>query len=116
MLIDIAVTIQQMIFQILQINIFLKKLLAIALLMSVLVQGPVQISRIIQKQYFTEESETSSKETGISELSIHFLSSIKGFHLQDTYYSITKEKFSHFHEHPSTIEWLETFSPPPELS
>ena len=101
---------------------FLNRLTAILLLLNFLLFIiPVNTGKSIAKQFTTsmpaEEEHGSSKGTDINEFGIKLLQPVRYFNFSnDVFYRISKEKFAHFHLHVPAVDWLETFSPPPDLA
>lgn len=69
----------------------------------------------VAKQFSTTtpvEEEHSTPKDGLK-----LLHSLKHFNFSDDiFYLISKEKFSHYILHTFPVDWLETFSPPPDLA
>ena len=100
--------------------IFLKKLFAILLLLNFLVFIlPVSTNKTLAKQFSTsmpsEEENGASKGFDINEFGIKLLHPIHHYTFSnDIFYLLAKERFSHYTQHTFPVDWLETFSPPPD--
>ncbi len=101
---------------------YLKQLFAILLLLNFLVFIlPVSTSKTVAKQFSSsmpaEEENGHSKGIDIKELGVKLLHPIKHFNFSnDIFYLLSKEKFSHYKQHTFPVDWLETFSPPPDAA
>lgn len=79
---------------------------------------PVSTNKTVAKQFSTtipaEEEHSNAKGMDIN--GIKLLDSLKHFNFSnDIFYLISKEKFSHYILHTFPVDWLETFSPPPDM-
>ena len=62
-----------------------------------------------------EEEHGPAKDTDVNEFGVKLLHPMHHFNFSnDIFYLISIEKFAHFHIHTPTVDWLETFSPPPD--
>lgn len=100
----------------------MKQFLTILLLLNFLVFIlPVSIGKNVAKQFSTsmpaEEEHGSQKGFDLKENSSKLLHSFKHFNFsEDIFYLLSKERFSHYMQHTFPVDWLETFSPPPDLA
>ena len=70
----------------------------------------------MSRQDITEKSSESNDAKETTETAFKYLPVSNINFTGYIFYLLSIEKFSHFHQHPSTIDWVETFSPPPELA
>ena len=80
---------------------------------------PINTGKGIAKQFTTsmpaEEENGTSKTIDIKESEVKLFHPVNAFNFSsDAFYLVSKEKFSHFKLHIPTVDWLETFSPPPD--
>lgn len=100
---------------------YLNRLISILLLLNFLLFIlPVNTKKGIAKQFTTsmpaEEEHGTHKGIDIDEIGHKLLHPLKHFTLShDIFYLISREKFAHFKLHTPAVDWLETFSPPPDL-
>lgn len=81
---------------------------------------PINYGDTIAKQFAmamsTEEEHGASKSISVDEVHKKQFTQIKNYNFGSDYlHVITKEKIAHFILHVPTIDWLETFSTPPDL-
>lgn len=100
----------------------MKKLLSILLLLNFLVFIlPVSTKKNTARQYLTnipmEEEKESSKEIDLKEINFNILQEFTFNSLSaHIYYLLEKEKFVHYVLSTDVVEWLDTFSPPPDFT
>lgn len=100
----------------------MRQLIAILLLLNFLVFIlPVSTNKTVAKQLSTsmpaEEEHGSSKGADINESNLKLLHLVKHFNFsKDIFYLLSKERFSHYILHTFPVDWLETFSPPPDAA
>jgi hypothetical protein len=80
---------------------------------------PISTNKTVAKQFLTsipaEEEHGTPKGLDLNEYGNKLLYPVKYFNLSnDIFYSISKDKFSHFILQAIAVDWLETFSPPPD--
>lgn len=99
----------------------MKRLLSILLLLNFLLFTlPVNSGKSIAKQFLTSVPEGKEEGAGemidVNEFSVKLLQSVKSFNFsKDFYYVTSRDKFSHYILNAITVDWLETFSPPPDF-
>lgn len=64
----------------------------------------------------SEEDDGTLKGFNVSDYIIKTLPLKKVSLHSDIYYLLSKEKFTFYIHHTFPVDWLETFSPPPDLS
>lgn len=78
---------------------------------------PINTEKSVAKQFSTsmpcEEENGHSKTIDIKVINakLFFATQVS----KDIFYLLSKERFSHYYQHTLCVEWLETFSPPPDL-
>ena len=82
---------------------------------------PFNTSKTIAKQFTSsipaEEEDSSSKIPDVNEYDSKIVQTFKQIHFSnDIFYILTKEKFAHYIHHVFPVDWLETFSPPPDAA
>ena len=101
---------------------FLRQIITILFLLSFIVLIiPINTSKSLAKQFSTsipnDEENGSSKTTDLNEFDVKILNIIKQISFSnDIFYILTREKFSHYIHHVFPVDWLETFSPPPDVA
>lgn len=96
----------------------MRQLIAILLLLNFLLFIlPISTSKSVAKQFSSsmpaEEEHGHNKTIDIKVINIKLLFAAQVS--KDIFYLLSKEKFSHYYQHTLCVEWLETFSPPPDL-
>lgn len=100
----------------------MKRLFSILLLLNFLVFIlPISTKKNTARQYLTtipmEEEQEHSKRFDLNDFSLKLVQVLRNHNLSaHIFYLLAKEKFAHFVLFSYTIEWLETFSPPPDLA
>lgn len=98
----------------------LRQLTAILLLINFLIFIlPVSTNKTVAKQFSTSmpAEEEHSTPKGVDVNGLKLLHCLKQFNFSDDiFYLISKEKFSHYILHTFPVDWLETFSPPPDVA
>jgi len=100
----------------------LNKIVTILFLISFLIFiFPINTSKSIAKQFSiamsSEEEDGMPKGFDIHEFNIKLLPPIKYFDFNnDIFYLLSKERFTHYLHHTFPVDWLETFSPPPDVA
>lgn len=82
---------------------------------------PVNTNKTVAKQFSTsipsEEENSSSKTLNMNEFDTKLLYTHKNINFStDIFYLLTKEKFAHYIHHVFPVDWIETFSPPPDAA
>jgi hypothetical protein len=80
---------------------------------------PLSTNKTVAKQFLTsvplEEEHGTPEGFDLNEFGNKLLHPVKYFNLSDDiFYSISRDKFSHFLLQAISVDWLETFSPPPD--
>ena len=97
----------------------MRQLIAILLLLNFLLFIlPISTGKTVARQFLT--SMPSEEEHGTPkgiDSSVKLLHIAKYFNFtDDIFYLLSKEKFSHYILHTFPVDWLETFSPPPDAA
>lgn len=78
---------------------------------------PISTEKTVAKQFSTsmpsEEEHGHSKTLDKKGINIKLLFAAQMS--KDIFYLLSKDKFSHYYQHTLCVDWLETFSPPPDL-
>ena len=100
---------------------YLRRIFAIFLLINFLhLTIPYSINNQVARQLLSnmpaEEEHGHSHGVDIKENAFKFLSNLKNNDLhKDIFYLQNKVRYAHYFHPTSIVDWLETFSPPPEF-